>query len=362
MSVQDLITAIKSAEDVLVRYILTECMPIWLQHRLRDLGLLKVLSDVVFCSTALLTGLCRPQLFFELISDLYRSIRVQYGPSRRHFALVLSLLDSFSKTEKTQQEEEVQPIVIFVHGGAWGSGRPWQYLLIGKRLAQLWNACKVVVLGYPVYPHAGILQQKEAIKNALHYFHSIDPVDRRLHPIILCGHSSGAHICLLSLLDKESEGLVDAFMALNGVYDIPTHYRTEQRRGVEHLSPMYAAAVVGGENNTEAERNLLTACSPRQLLAVNRVENGAKPAFSFPPYMAFLHGVTDKVVSVKESILTTALLHQHQQNVSLFCPDNDHMSPLLDLIEGEQKGQTSSTLEMLKQAWQEALLVINSAK
>ena len=37
--------------------------------------------------------------------------------------------------------------MIFVHGGAWGSGNKWEYRLIAKGIGEVINAKAIVILG-----------------------------------------------------------------------------------------------------------------------------------------------------------------------------------------------------------------------
>lgn len=65
-------------------------------------------------------------------------------------------------------------------------------------------------------------------------------------PLLLSGHSSGAHISMLYLLEALNESkpvLVDGFIALSGVFDIGKHYLWESARGAHEVSPMKAAAL-----------------------------------------------------------------------------------------------------------------------
>jgi acetyl esterase/lipase len=88
--------------------------------------------------------------------------------------------------------------------------------------------------------------QAQAVGRAVSYVHThLRPSDP-LAPLMLCGHSSGAHICALYLLNAASAGddtLTDAFVGLSGVYDIEQHYIWEACRGVHEVSPMKAASL-----------------------------------------------------------------------------------------------------------------------
>lgn len=305
-----LIRSIETLQDDLIRALLTRVIPTWMQHKLRDSGFFQIMSDFGFFSAAVLIGIFRPSLVIEYAKDLYRCKRVLYGETAQHFALTLSF---------PLQPALVQPIVVFVHGGAWGSGRPWQYLMVAKRFASIVRACHVAVVGYPVYPQASILQQRDAILQAVQYFKH-QHADTSAQPIVLVGHSSGANVALLAVMDPAHQHQVQAFFGLSGVYDINSHYLFESNRGVQHISPMAAAA--GGEDGFDN-------CSPHKVLerrlSSKRSFNLDDPfleegPMNLPTCMFFLHGTKDTVVPVSSTMQVVGLIQQYGKNVSCHCP------------------------------------------
>ena len=91
-------------------------------------------------------------------------------------------------------------------------------------MAELLVVRKVVVVGYPVYPTSSIVEQKIAIEGALNY---IEDNARSIMgssdcQLLLAGHSSGANICSLAILEASQKGtkLPAMFFGLAGVYDI----------------------------------------------------------------------------------------------------------------------------------------------
>lgn len=96
--------------------------------------------------------------------------------------------------------------IVFVHGGAWGSGYPGMY--------------------------TGSTDHKYTLK----------------------AHSSGAHICSLAMtLGILPGSSVDRFISLAGIFDIPEHYRFEIARDVSRFSPMVpaCAGVVGATSGDD---------------------------------------------------------------------------------------------------------------
>ena len=84
----------------------------------------------------------------------------------------------------------------------------------------------------------------------------------RCLPVVLAGHSAGAHLCALTFARRSARtalttsGGSDAdawrptkFVALSGVFDIAAHFAHERTRLVHWLSPMWLAMIgkSGGE-------------------------------------------------------------------------------------------------------------------
>jgi acetyl esterase/lipase len=144
------------------------------------------------------------------------------------------------------------PAIVYVHGGAWGSGESWNFACIASCLSRSLVACPVFLLDYKEtqYPSGNMTDQATSVALALKYARS------RFHdrPILCIGHSSGAHICALALLDLHKamstdppELLADVFIAQAGVYDIGAHFLHESSRGIALVSPMVHACCEGDE-------------------------------------------------------------------------------------------------------------------
>lgn len=220
---------------------LHELLPLWLQHALRDRYLGSVFDSGVKAS-ALLVGLRYPRAVLQYLA-LGRSAQIyRYG------------------SETARQTIEVHrcgqpgaPVVVFMHGGAWYSGRPWMYRLMAAGVLR--QGMDFAVVGYN--PYAG----EDTV--AGHVDHQVDDLQAALEflmgspespyveeakeagggpppPFFLAGHSSGAHVAAL-LLVRQAMGWpghdtlprpVAGFVGLAGVYDVDEHYAYEARRCV----------------------------------------------------------------------------------------------------------------------------------
>ena len=180
----------------------------------------------------------------------------------------------------------LSPIVVFTHGGAWGSGMALMYRLLSSCFDRQLR-CVTFTHNYHVYPTADVTQQVQQLRQLLAWLaNEGEQYGGDASKVILVGHSSGAHLTLLHLLTAPSppsasttsttstptttsiaissptpsfsfsstqtfspfaspsskrEVRVIGAIGLSGVYDIASHYLFESRRGVHEFSPMKPA-------------------------------------------------------------------------------------------------------------------------
>ena len=243
----------------LVTRALYHVLPLPVQHFLRDHGFLRLFDYPAIFGGLVLLLPTQPRLLSHIIHPppgVYRNLR--YGPHPRH---TLDLYASHAEGG----EGQLSPVVVFTHGGAWGSGNKLMYSLIGSFFDEHCR-CVAVVHGYRTYPDAGAEGQVDDLRRTLQWVrenaHRYGGDVRR---IFLAGHSSGAHIAsyLLTHSSAVSQPAFHAFhsaapdyppiagfVGLSGVYDIASHYQYEKRRGVHEVSPMKPAN--GGKANFDA--------------------------------------------------------------------------------------------------------------
>jgi acetyl esterase/lipase len=113
------------------------------------------------------------------------------------------------------------------------------------------------------------------------------------NPLTIIGHSSGTHVLTMAFLQGQVKRLVfdrviDQFLGLAGVYDIPSHYRFERSRGLQRISPM---AAVCGYSLAGWRRS-----SP--LILWNKSDPSYRQQMQrhFPRSTLLLHGSNDTVV------------------------------------------------------------------
>lgn len=117
------------------------------------------------------------------------------------------------------------PIVMFVHGGSWASGDPYDYRFIARTLCAQGYA--VVLAGYRLYPQAKYPAMLEDGAAALRWVHD-NAAKYRGDParLALIGHSAGAYNVVMLSLDPQwlkAEGLetsvIRGTVALAGPFD-----------------------------------------------------------------------------------------------------------------------------------------------
>ena len=302
-----------SHKDIWITRGLYNILPIGLQHYMRDVGILSVMNDI---SVGIIAGLLsfKTTKYLRDFVDTRNQVQVfHYGDKTSP----TNFIEIITHPGSGKVQNISQPVLIFVHGGAWGSGRPYQYRLSACGIGSAIDARAVVVVGYAYYPQATILQQRDSILEAITFIKSDSAVQEILssvggddnndsssagisqsNPIyVLSGHSSGANICALSLLT--SAKAADVFIALSGVYDITDHYRYEAGRRLHEFSPMKAAA---------GDLPGFPHCSPTQILSymteTTKTSGGDEGGIAQPiafPYTIVLHGSEDGTVPLSSS-------------------------------------------------------------
>jgi len=243
--------------------------PKWLQNNIRDKG-----GVQMFVNTATRTiaapifyktyPYCFPEFlrisgheyawlvstlrFMGVISSNQPNINFSkeaYGPHEKQVAQVMI-------SQKAQEAEmtngKAAPLLLFLHGGAWGSGFATMYRLLS--LPFLKRNYRVVILGYRTYPDATIEGQVDDLVQAVEVFtNKYRGVGGNSGPVTVMGHSSGAHVTMLAAMNgRLSSSSVNALIGASGVYDIEKQFQQEKKIGVHEMSPMSAANGASVEN------------------------------------------------------------------------------------------------------------------
>jgi pimeloyl-ACP methyl ester carboxylesterase len=303
--------------------------PVHQQNWVRDSGTFRFIVDALVAMTGVptLTLSRNPQttiLPFFRLTQICRTI--PYGSHASQFIHLY-------QPQPEQIHTTNRRLIIFIHGGAWGSGQPWMYRLIAAPFIfssslpvpnELPNKCSfsVAVVGYRTYPDGvTAAEQVSDVTAALNLLRTKDYSHLYTESnITIIGHSSGAHIALLMVVDhiiaqasalrqrfdsNEQESRherflsvptqfqlpFDSFCGISGPYDISHHFDYEASRGVEELSPMKP---VNGSTHQAFRLN-----SPvwRLRSALLGLPSNVEAILNrLCPHIALIHGIEDDTV------------------------------------------------------------------
>lgn len=148
-------------------------------------------------------------LYSRIVADRGVSVEsdVAYGPLARH------LLDIYRPASSGRAGGEDGPIAVFIYGGGWRSGERATYGFVGAALAA--RGITAVIPDYRLYPD---VRFPAFVDDAARAYAWISATLARSggkgRPIVLVGHSAGAHIAALLALDARR--LADAGVGVDG--------------------------------------------------------------------------------------------------------------------------------------------------
>lgn len=121
------------------------------------------------------------------------------------------------------------PVLIFVHGGNWNSGRKELYNFFGNNFAK--KGVITVIVGYTLSPDANYKEMTSEIAQAILWTKkNISKYNGNPDKIFLTGHSAGGHLITLAALDKEYGIKPDDIsgIILNDAAGLDMHHYLEQ--------------------------------------------------------------------------------------------------------------------------------------
>lgn len=199
-----------------------------------------------------------------------------------------------------------RPVVVFIYGGGWRSGKAGEYHFIGRTLAR---AGYVVVLpGYRLTPDGAFPYMLEDGAAALHWVHTNiaeqggDP-DR----VFLMGHSAGAYNGMMLTLERQwlgREGVPDGFIkgmvGLAGPYDFYPFTSDSAQEAFGHVAAPATTQPVTYVRGDAPPLLLLTGdldttVKPRNSLALAN----AMTAVGAPTQAVVLKGVSHESIIMK---------------------------------------------------------------
>jgi acetyl esterase/lipase len=292
--------------DKMTRALGTTLPMSWL-NAWRDSGGFRSTADALVTTTAPTMGITNPSLAFNFLNLTRRCLAYGYGKHNRQVIHVF-----FPNRQDYEglsgRGNKPRGLLCFVHGGAWGSGLPWMYRLIAIPFLKL--GMLVSIIGYRTYPDANVDGQVDDLEQAITFLAQQFPdlcinMSARENPghlgTCLMGHSSGAHIALLMLVDRARRKIrkeancaldFDSFIGLSGPYDISHHFDYEAARGVEELSPMKPACGYSREAFRQRSPALLWM---QHLTDISETTSSTSIKDAFPRIL-LVHGIEDSTV------------------------------------------------------------------
>ena len=321
-----------------------------LHHFIRDSGIFPTLMNFMSLQHVVPILLKYPGALwwkFQLYRHHRHVIRYGHQSSSQHVDLYLPSTD-----QDQDNDQHVEGLIIFVHGGAWGSGSPAQYSIVAKPFLTINWA--VAIVGYRLYPEGDASTQivdlelaiSELARSYPHLFHNNNHV-------CLVGHSSGAHLCMLAMVERARRELelsrtlskhdlmvwkrnhqvpLNYMIGLSGPYNILNHYEFETQRGVEQISPMSPAN--GHSNNMFLRfspavqfRNLVCQCRSEEERHVLQK--------AFPP-TTLIHGMNDETVPSSSTKVAAQLINSTGVAVckEIYVDDLGHEETIVQVMFG----------------------------
>jgi acetyl esterase/lipase len=194
------------------------------------------------------------QIVALLTSGLPSVPRISESLRKRSARVILAdgtAVDVYQPGAPSRLQDHGTTVVVYVHGGAWGSGEAWNFARVGTCLSESLSTCPVVILDYrnTQYPIGDMTDQATSVVLALRFARREFPS----HKVLCMAHSSGAHVSALAMLGRHNAApvkgtavLADVFIAQAGVFDVGAHFLYESSRGVAMVSPMVHACCPGG--------------------------------------------------------------------------------------------------------------------
>lgn len=199
------------------------------------------------------------------------------------------------------------PTVVFFYGGAWKRGQRSQYAFVGQRLAD--NGILAIVADYRTWPAAVFPDFMYDAADAVAWAHE-HAAEYGGDPqwIYIMGHSAGGQI--VGLLGTDAQ-----YLSARGL-------KPRQLAGVIGLSGPYDfevgseyAAIFGPPSQWPKAQT------------INYVDGDE------PPFL-LIHGMSDRVVEVKDSIKLAAKLDTaHEPATLVLLPDAGHFAPVAGLYD-----------------------------
>eukprot|EP00978_Attheya_sp_CCMP212_P038312 scaffold188674_cov45-Attheya_sp.AAC.1 len=246
----------------------------------------------------------------------------------------------------------------------------------------------VVIVGYRTYPDADVTGQVDDLEQAMAMLYHTSPhlfpnqskigchddgrrKDRHWMGNCLMGHSSGAHIALLLLVERVRYRIriqndtntnhhpqrwksvipfeFDSFVGLSGPYGISHHFDYEAGRGVEEISPMKPACGSSRQNfHAHSPAIQLVQLQSNCCDSNSNSTVGSSFEHLLPRHMLLVHGVEDTTVPFTATAEAGYLIRSCgvRQCEELYLSKTGHQDTVLQfMVGGKTKDAVHSWLQ-----------------
>ena len=313
------------------------------QHHFRDGGGFQAVADTLVQASIPLAAMANPRASLTFLRLTRQNRRLQYGTEAAQF------MDVF--LPQTTEPTQYKGMVFFVHGGAWGSGKPWFYRLCALPFLQ--RGLAVAIVGNRVYPRGVVQDQVNDLEAGFAKLMEVYPdwccnckdstKDTKHLGSIVMGHSSGAHIGLLWLVQRMKEQMMEqssfinsnqpiitTFVGISGPYNVNHHFDYEAARGVEEISPLKP---VNGLTRENLKQN-----SPAYRLqqALKDLAHEGHIQDLFPKQCLLIHGIEDDTVPFVATAEAACVLRRCGllQCQEIYVPETGHQEAVVHLMLG----------------------------
>lgn len=204
------------------------------------------------------------------------------------------------------QADAKRPVVVFIYGGGWHSGKAGEYHFIGRTLAR---AGYVVVLpGYRLTPDGAFPHMLQDCASALKWVHDhIAEQGGDPNRVFVMGHSAGAYNGMMLTLERQwlgreavPDGFIKGMIGLAGPYDFYPFTSASARAAFAHVAEPAITQPINFVRRDAPPLLLLTGdldttVRPRNSLALAK----AMTAAGAPTQAVVLKGLTHEGIIMK---------------------------------------------------------------
>ncbi|KAL9538669.1 hypothetical protein MBANPS3_010763 [Mucor bainieri] len=200
-----------------------------------------------------------------------------YGPTEGEDARSVDLYLPAAQASKSS------PLIVFIHGGAWRTEDKADYKQLCTGFSELGYACASVNyrLSLKENDKQPTIQHPDHIIDvgkAVEYLYNHPAASEQYNPkqIYLVGHSAGAHIAMMLLLDTALpyHQYIAGIIGVSGIYDIPLLVKTfpsyldfiEQAFGSNQSAFYNASPISKSSDPSNKQKPIIIAHSPEDSL------------------------------------------------------------------------------------------------